>query len=249
MQITGVTAAGAVRNTYASIADTGNGDVNVRATSAEEAAHPYVPHGLNVRVKLKVSYSRHTQLSHPSADGDVNLTKTVNVTAPAQYDVFGIPMLSPAYSFGLRPEPLIEKQQQSAAPGLRTIASVTAVARNYAVTYDGEDEVDGAPCYVISLTPLRKPAFFRLRKLWVDELTFETHQALLQGNFTQGPGPSLPWLVRFTQVDGATYIKDETSTKPVRYFGRTYSSVTIAFENIQPTAAPGALWALPLDAP
>lgn len=246
VQITGTSAAGNVVNTYVSQADTLDDTIHVRATSVEEAAHPYVPHGVNFHVKLKISYSRHTQLSQPSADGDVHAAKTVNVTPPSQYDVFGVPMLSPAYSFGLRSDPLAGNKSPLAAPALKTIASVTAVRRDYNVSYNGEETVDGAPCYVLTLAPLRKPEVYRLRELWIDELTFQTHQALLQGNFTEGPGPSLPWRVRFTEIEGATYIEDETARAPVHYLGHKYASVTVSFQNIEPTEAPGSLWALSL---
>jgi hypothetical protein len=152
----------------------------------------------------------------------VHFGQTVNVTPRDQYDVLGVPLLSPAYSFGLRPESPISKDQRGTAPtSLKTIASVTAVRHDYDVYYAGEETIDGAACYVLMLMPRREPAVFRLRKLWVDELTFETHQALLDGNFTAGPGPSLPWLVRFTNIAGATYIKDETAAAPVHYLGRT----------------------------
>ncbi|HEY9180731.1 MAG TPA: hypothetical protein VIO32_08415 [Candidatus Baltobacteraceae bacterium] len=247
VRVTGTLPSGDVTDTYAAVADTQDGTIHVRATSAEQAQHPYVPHGVDFHVKLKISYSRHTQISHPSADGDVHVSKTVNVSPPSQEDVFGVPVLSPDYSFGLRPPSLTGNgPNPGGAPGLKTIASVTAVRRDYAVRYDGEETIDGAPCYVLALRPLRKPDVFRLRRLWIDEITFATHEALLQGNFTEGPGPSLPWLVRFMQIGGATYIRDESTTSAVHYLGHAYATVAIAFENIEPTAAPGTLWALTL---
>jgi hypothetical protein len=41
-----------------------------------------------------------------------------------------------------------------------------------------------------------------------------------------------------------TYIQDESAMTPVKYLGRTYSNVTIAFENVQPRDRLGSLWTL-----
>jgi hypothetical protein len=231
-------------NTYTSVADTQTDLITVRATSAEEAAEPYVPHGVNVKAKLKITYSRHTQLSHPSDDGDVHASKTMNVTQREQYDLLGVPLLSPAYSFGLLPPQAIGKNPAATAPSLKTIASVTAVRRDYDVQYDGIETIDGATCYRLRLIPRREPSVYRLRQLWIDASTFTTRQALVQGNFTAGPGPTLPWVIRFTVIDGAMCVASETAMRPVKYLGRTFSNVTLTFENVQPIGTPGALWTL-----
>jgi hypothetical protein len=75
----------------------------VRATSLEEAVHPYAPHG-NFNTKLSISYTRHPKpFFAPSIDGggDIHVSKTIYVSRKEQSDVLGIPMLSPTYSFGL----------------------------------------------------------------------------------------------------------------------------------------------------
>src|SRR5581483_8034104 len=60
VKISGAAGNPVVTNTYASTADTQTGAIHVRATSAEEAADPYVPRGVTVSVTVKVTYSRHT---------------------------------------------------------------------------------------------------------------------------------------------------------------------------------------------
>lgn len=247
--ISGDSTAGRVTNTYASFADTRSGTINVRAVSAEEAAHPYVPHGTSVNVKLKISYTRHPKLfSAPGAegdDGDIHVSKNVRVTKREQYDLLGIPLLSPTYSFGLLPQGAAPQNVQAMPPpGLKTIASVTAVRRDYDIAYDGTDAVDGAACYHLALTPRRDPAHFRLRELWIDEQRYATRQARVQGNFTAGPGPTLMWLIHFADVGSVTYITREDAMQPLRYLGRTYSSVSVAFSMIQSAAAPDITWSL-----
>jgi hypothetical protein len=246
VKISGIAGEHIVTNTYASFADTQSDVIDVHATSAEEAAKPYVPHGVNLRAKFKITYSRHTQLSNPSADGDVHASKTVNVTQREQYDLLGVPLLSPAYSFGLLPPQTLVKQPNAIAPSLKTIASVTAVGRDYDVAFGGTDVIEGVQCYHLQLTPLRSPSVYRLRQLWIDASDYSTRQAIVQGNFTAGPAPTLPWLIRFAPIDNTMYITSEIAMQPVKYLGRTYSNVTVTFENVQPIAAPGALWSLSL---
>lgn len=249
--ISGDGAAGTVTNTYASFADTIGDTVNVHATSVEEAAHPYVPRGANVNVNLKVSYTRHPELFSPPIaegdNGDIYVSKTVRVTKREQFDLLGVPLLSPTYSFGLRPNDAAQRNASAAPqPGLKTIASMTAVRRDYDVVYTGVEAVDGTSCYHLTLTPRRDPARFRLRGLWIGEQSYATRQALVQGNFTAGPGPALPWLIHFAEIDNATYVTREDAVHPVRYLGRTYSRVSVAFSAISPAAAPDVTWSLTL---
>lgn len=251
VRISGDLPASTVTNTYASFADTLADVVHVRATSAEEAANPYVPHGTNVDVKLKVSYTRHPKLfSGASADGDngdIHISKTVHVTQAQQQDILGVPLLSPAYSFGLRPgDPQERGGNASPAPGLKTIAAVTASRRDYAIRYDGVQTVSGIACYHLALTPLRDPAQLRLRELWIDTRNFATRQARLQGNFTAGPGPTLAWNISFAEHGGALYIQSEDAAQPVHYLGRTYAGVRVTFDDVQAAAAPDFTWSLSL---
>lgn len=246
VRISGDTPRGLVANTYTSIADTATNDIHVHATSAQEAAHAYVPHGINVNFNLTLSYSRHTQHRDPSA-GDVSLAKTIHATEREQVDLLGVPQLTPAYSFGLAPDrPSSNAPNVSQLPAFKTIAAVTATRRDYDIRYAGLEIIDGAACYHLHLAPRRNPARFRLRDLWIDDASFVTHQAEVQGNFTAGPGPALPWLIRFSVADDLMYLSSETALAPVNYLGRTYSNVTVAFEQVRATDAMGSLWSVSL---
>jgi hypothetical protein len=239
-----------ITNTFASLADTSEHSIKVRATSDEEIAHPYVPHGVTIHSKITLSYAGKPVLgAAPTVDGGpatIKVTKNMRNSLPEQYEILGVPQLSPAYSFGIALQSALPMPQPAPASTipLKTIAAVTAVQRDYDIAYAGMAAVDGAPCYHLRLSPRRDPGVFRLRELWIDESGFATRQALVQGNFTEGPGPRLRWLIHFTTVDGLTYIGDETALGTVRYIGHTYSNLTVAFTGIQSTAAPGTMWLL-----
>ena len=104
--------------------------------------------------------------------------------------------------------------------------------------------MDGTSCYHLELTPRRDPDVFRLRQLWIDQNAYATRQALIQGNFTQGPGPKLPWLIHFMTRDDLMYITDETAVGSVRYLGHAYSNVTVAFGDLQPVITPSLTFTL-----
>lgn len=238
-------------NTFASFSDTFERSIKVVATSAEEAAHPYVPHGVAFHSKITLSYAGKPVLgAAPTVDGGpatIKVTKTIHNSPPEQYDILGVPLLSPAYSFGMALQPAPERPPlppASTEAPLRTIAAVTAVQRDYDVTNAGVEQLDGRPCYHLRLSPRRNPGVLRLRELWIDEATFVTRQALVQGNFKEGPGPRLRWLIQFSMLDGLMYVSDETALGTVRYIGHTYTNLTVAFTAIQSVEAPGTMWSL-----
>ncbi|MFN2448258.1 MAG: hypothetical protein ABR508_00490 [Candidatus Baltobacteraceae bacterium] len=236
-------------NTYSSFTDTTDGAIKVRATSPQEAAKPYTPRGLNFTVRLKVSYTRHPKISGaPSADGDdgdIHVSKAIRVSQQEQYDTLGVPLLSPTYSFGLRPPELLQQKNSAfATPTLKTIAAVTAVRPQYVVAYDGTTTLNGTACLKLRLKPLRDPALLRLRELWIDAQTFETVQVIVQGNFTSGPAPTIPWLIRFADKGSGSYIVSESALAPFPYRGRRYTNISITFDHIQPADVPGVTWNL-----
>ncbi len=247
-----------VTNTYSSLVDTTSGKISVQATSAQEAARPFVPHGVSLKARITLSYAGAPSLTaHPSVDGGgvVNVSKTMPLTQPQQYDLLGVPLLSPTYSFGManassnEKPAVVTKTPSSAAAGLRTIASVTAAPRDYDIRYDGLEVVDGAPCYHLALTPRHDAELLRLRQLWINVNTLATEQAIIQGNFTEGPGPGLPWLIRFTDDGSRTYIADEEALGVVKYLGHAYSHVSVSFANESSEAGPpgsahGLAWEL-----
>ncbi len=249
--ISGADGTGTVTNTYGSSTDTATNAIAVTATSVEESAHPYTPHGVTLQSKISISYAGKPVLGKaPSVDptGIVHVSRVMPISNQQQYDLLGVPVLSPTYSFGLAPA---GAPSRSAAQAVRlqtvlpTIASVIAVRRDYVIRYEGLESIDGIACYHLALAALRDPATFRLRALWIEKDSYYTRRALVQGNFTQGPGPRLPWLVRFNRSGPLIYIADETAVGTVKYLGHVYANVTVRFSDVLPSAnPPSPTWAL-----
>lgn len=232
-----------IRNDYEAFASTITGQITVNATSKEEAARPYTPHGATVKVNLRISYAGKAPHA-PQADpqGVIGVSKSMNVSKMQQYDLLGVPLLSPTYGFGLSIATLAEHRAAPELPaGLKTIASLSVGSRDYDIRFAGDSTIGGTPCYDLQLRPLHNPGKYRLRELWIAQATYAPLQALIQGNFTEGPSPRLPWLIHFVTANGVTYISDEAAQSPVQYLGHTYTNVTIAFNDVEPVTTPDPL--------
>ncbi len=180
-------------------------------------------------------------------------------------DFLGVPMLAPAFSFGMAPfvpaaaaagrdsaqiVAAVRAQfhdpnprgdsasSQTLPPGLHQIGSVTAFKRDYRVALLGIESIDGRPCYHLALSPLRDAKNYRLRELWVDERTYATAQLREALNFVNGPGTGVPWTVQFTQVGGAQYIASESADAPMSYRGLVYRHASVAFEDLHRQTLP-----------
>jgi hypothetical protein len=247
--ISGTAGGSTITNTYESSVNTLTGDISVHATSREEAAHPYVPHGVTVKASIHLGYAGKATLgAAPSVEPNdtIGVTKTIRVSKMQQFDLLGVPVLSPAYGFGLAAARLPDRSALPPLPGLKTIASVSVTRRDYDIRYLDDAAIGGKPCYHLQLTPLRDPSKYRLREIWLAEDTYAPQQALIQGNFTAGPSPRLPWMIHFTTTGSVTYVASETAQSPVTYLGRTYTNVTITFGDIAAVTIPDSLSAFSL---
>jgi hypothetical protein len=176
-------------------------------------------------------------------------------------DFIGPPVVAPNYSFGIStyvpPEKLspaqlvaqIRSEYRDPAPakvgalqrkdGLKTIAMVSSSARAYRISLVGLEADGTGRDYHLALQPLREPLRYRLRDLWIDTATFQTRRARIGGNFTDAATQNVAWTVRFTQIDGATYIASEDADGPiVGYHGLMYSRFTLRFQNVTSGALP-----------
>jgi len=68
-------------------------------------------------------------------------------------------------------------------PLMKTIATVTSVARVYEIQLAGEETIDGHLCYHLKLRPLLDPYEYPLRDLWVDESTYDIVALTYAWNF------------------------------------------------------------------
>jgi hypothetical protein len=221
---------------YWSAYDSTNEQVAVDSVSDYERDHPtYAAHGLNLNIPL---------LSH-----------LVKPQPPTDY--LGVPLLVPNYTFGMAKIPPTSSAPPSqmeivrdvrndfhdpapdrsprpnASPGtLPIIERETVYDRNYRVTLSGIETTYGVQAYHLHLQALRDPARYRLLELWVDTRSFAPIQLVERDNFVDGPGTTVPWRVRFANVDGALYVYDETALRAMHYEGLVYPQASVAFENI-----------------
>jgi hypothetical protein len=202
------------------------------------------------------------ELQHPATGSGVNMSFLfLRVGKPeAPEDFIGVPVLSPAYSFGMAPFPetvpdaklsdaeLVAKIRKefhdpnpraSAAPAstpsssLREIATVVAYKRDYAISLVGDETVDGRLCYHLHLAPLHDPGRLRLRDLWIDQSTSATWKLIEALNFVDGPGTRVPWTVRFADIDGAHYVTSEEADAPMAVAGLVYTHTAVRFEDVR----------------
>jgi len=111
---------------------------------------------------------------------------------------FGLPELSPVYSFGLL-----------------TLHPAASSLHEYDVSLVGEEQLDDHKVYHLSLTPVERPKANRVRDLWIDSQTFAIWKLDSAGAFASGPATSVPWTVRFAIDRGHWFIDSEETTTPM----------------------------------
>jgi hypothetical protein len=99
----------------------------------------------------------------PAGEAPRTLARGVFITGPAStplgfYQRLGTTPGPVAPPPNLAPDPL----------GLATIASVTATAHVYDVSFGGVESIDGRDCYRLDLRPAGDPVLYPLRTLWVE---------------------------------------------------------------------------------
>jgi hypothetical protein len=127
----------------------------------------------------------------------------------------GASAATPAAQFAPTPEPT-PATVTSGAP-LREVARVEAVARDYAIAFAGTDRLATGDAYHLTLTPLRNPATYRLRDLWLDPMSYATLQLTVQGLFTGKPYDGARWTVRYIAIGDRYYIRDIRSSDALRF--------------------------------
>lgn len=168
-------------------------------------------------------------------------------------DFIGVPLVAPNYSFGIStyvpPEKLtpadiveqVRREYHDPAPqkvsaleqqsGLKTIALISSSAHAYRIALVGIEPDEYGNAYHLALSPLHDPLRYRLRDLWIDTKTYVTDRARIGGNFTDKALESAPWIVRFAQIDGATYITSEDAEKPIAGpHGVMYAQYRVSFD-------------------
>lgn len=223
------------------------GDFRVDKFSVAEVARPSVPHGINVT--YSIGFGVNSGARPVGKTGD-NTTMHLGGSLAQEKPVepFAIPEVSPLYSFGIR-SCADRSAAASEVSGLKRIGGVTTASRRYRATVVGNETVDGVAAVHLVLAPLLDPHRDRLRDVWIDPSSGRVLRARVLGNFTGKAEASIPWLIRFTTVDGATYIATESAEAPFRRGNAVFDSVEIAFANIRPdrSATAGLSFAIPAD--
>ena len=130
-------------------------------------------------------------------------SEPVRIDQPAisPFDSFGLLARPPGESSGismtLAPNPPAPGRSPSPAPSpapgqsaapeqkpLRELIAVEAISRDYRIDLIGTDVTDEGDAYHLRLTPLRDPATYRLRDIWVTTAGYETVRLRVQGLFT-----------------------------------------------------------------
>jgi len=223
----------------------------VDGVSEEERADPHVPTGVGMSVDPKRQYQ-------------TLFKKRVGRPEDA-VDYLGVPMLTPNYSFGIvsympnvvsqdvdqnalvreirrefnDPMPAERAEEPAGSNAPKEIGHVVTSTRDYAITYDGTESVDGFSVYHLSLHPTHAPDRLRLREIWIDTQTYATRALVTNGNFANA---STPWLVKFAIVDGVEYIASEAAATPVKVGPHVYDRATISFEDIAQAQQPRYMW-------
>ncbi|HEX8806978.1 MAG TPA: hypothetical protein VF741_08510 [Candidatus Aquilonibacter sp.] len=226
---------GSLVNDYQALCFCAKGDVRVDPISTEEARHPTTPHGISFRFNVTIGMG---------GGGQETTSKLLNPTPPP--DPLGVPILSPLYSFGLRPEPVQTAQGQTNASNLPIIATTTTAAKNpYDVQLIDIETLDGETAYHLTLHAVMDVEKYRLRDLWIDTKTYDTLRAVVAENFAGAWYSATPWTIDFARKNGFQYIVDETADGSVSFGDRTYATAKILFKNVT-LSEPGAL-GLPID--
>lgn len=220
--------------------------VVISASSDEELAHPYTPHGINFGFNV---FGGRVPMSSPQFT----------------FDYLGVPVLAPSYAFGIVPsdappnttrsdmdlvreirrefhDPMPVRKQIQGNGSLKTIAAVVVTHRDYDVKILGTEPLDGHNDYHLALKPLLDPGMYRLREMWVDASTYATDRVVTAGDFTADRLTRIRWQTDYRQINGATFIDSENALAGVSLDRRQYDSASVAFTGITPaqSAAPYA---------
>jgi hypothetical protein len=223
IDVSGYDGSVAKTNHYQAIDRVAEQALKVGAISAEEKAAPPTPHGVDVKFVAGICFGLCWGIAVP-------MGRTV-----ASQDLLGVPLLTPAYTFGMQ-YPLTRRASSQTNPevdGLPIIAVVATQMREYAIDFVDDETIDDTPVYHLRFTPLRNPKNNRLRELWAGIGDHLPRKAIVAGNFTIAPLVDVPWTIDYTVIGGAPYIRRER-TDAVLYMPhrQVVRGAQIAFDDI-----------------
>ncbi len=132
---------------------------------------------------------------------------------------FGVPRISPFYSFGFVPQTAVDFHPHPASrdgSDANVLGTVTVTARYYNATLVGEEQCDTGPCWHLALTPVQDPGEYRVRAMWVDEDTFQPARLTVAGIFNGCAAANVNWDVRYMDFHGQWVLREESTGQDVR---------------------------------
>jgi hypothetical protein len=221
-----------VVSTWDTVEDMQRRLVHSRTLAREEAAHPHVPHGINIG--MGAGPSGHLGPGEMPPKGRV-------MNSEPQSDPLGEVTFAVDQDFGLalNAPPIGATADMSEVSATVTtlphIGRTGTIARTYDVTDLGDVAEGSGALHHLGLKPLRDPRRFRLRELWTDTKTALPVRAIVAGIGNHAPLQDVSWRVDFTQIDGGTYLLRETALEPLGSGDGTLDEVTVSFEELRPT--------------
>ncbi len=220
-------------STWETVEDMRRRLVHSRSLPREEAAHPHVPHGINIGVG-GIGPSGHLGPGEMPPKGQIVSQEPTDdpigeLTFAVDQD-FGLALNAP--SIGSTAD---MSEVSASVTTLPHIGRTGAVTRTYEVTDLGDVDDGGTALRHLGLRPLRDPRRYRLRELWTDAKTSLPVRAIVAGIGNHAPLQDVRWRVDFTQIAGGTYLLRETALAPLDTDGGRLDGVTIAFEELRPT--------------
>ncbi|MBV8171947.1 MAG: hypothetical protein JO219_08460 [Candidatus Eremiobacteraeota bacterium] len=152
-----------------------------------------------------------------------------------QQEPFGVPQISPIYSFGLRPigEVLALPPTPEPEPSdIRSLGRVEAVAQDYDVALVGIERYHVRWAYHLRLTPRQQPNVYRLREMFVDTQTFVPWEIVSAGIFPGGAASKVPWTVHYTMASGYWLMTSESTQATLRVGGALQSTPARGYDGL-----------------
>jgi hypothetical protein len=152
--------------------------------------------------------------------------KIADTNADAEPIRVELPSIDPISDFGVlsryrsnvsvnsdaTPNPLDEPEPKATAGDLKEIGVVQAYTRDYDVRLAGVETLHYGDAYHLRLIPLRDPAVFRLRDLWIAKSDYATMQMAVDGIFHGKPYDAVRWTVSYVPIESHWYLQQVRAT-------------------------------------
>ncbi len=148
---------------------------------------------------------------------------------------FGVPRISPFYSFGFVPRSAVDFHPHPQAvtnPNTSVLGQVTVTARYYNATIVGEEQCDTGPCWHLALSPVNDPGEYRVRGMWVDEASFQPVRLTVAGIFNGCSATTANWDVRYMDFHGQWLLREESTTATLRDGGGLFGIGSHDFQQL-----------------